>query len=367
MIIAVNTRLDKTMQPEGYEAFLFSTLQQLTKQFPQHQFLYISDKPYDGELLFEKNVQTIITGPETSSRIRLQYWLNFKVPAVLKKHQAAVFLSLDGTCSLRTKTPQCLLVSDLGFLNPAAAGRSATSFYKKNTAAFLAKATSIAAVSEHLKTTIAGTYQIEPGKINVVHPIISPAYKPLHWEEQEATREKYAAGKAYFLCSSGNNLINLLKAFTFFKKRQKSSMQLLITGDTDERFQNEFSLYKLRGEVKLLGTMNHRDLASIIAAAYAMVHPVVHDDIAMPVLQALQCGVPVVTAGTGSLPAILGEAAVYIDPANFEDIAQKMMLVFKDEDLAKQLVRSGLETIQQYQPDKTAATLMDGILKAANG
>ena len=110
MIIAVNTRLDKKMQPQGYPDFMFTLLHQLTKKNPQHQFIFIFDSAYDETIIFSENVQPIIIGPKTSNSLRLQYWFNYKIPALLRKYKADVFLSMEGICALRTKIPQCLLI-----------------------------------------------------------------------------------------------------------------------------------------------------------------------------------------------------------------------------------------------------------------
>jgi glycosyltransferase involved in cell wall biosynthesis len=359
MTIAVNTRLNKERQPQGYEEFLFSLLNHLSKKNPQHQFIYIFDKPYNDRLVFAKNVTPVIAGPKTSNSLRLQYWFNYKIPALLRKHKVDVFLSMEGICSLRTKIPQCFLISDLSFLRSPQVVKKQSRFYKKYTAAFLAKAKAIATVSAYSKKTITDTYKISAENISVIHPGIDETFKPLDWEEQEIIKEKYADGKAYFLCSANSNLINLLKAFSFFKKRQKSSMLLLITAEINESFKKEFSSYKLRNEIKLLEDIDKMELAKITASAYAMVYPVLYDDIALPALQALQCNVPLVTSDSGSLPSVFGEAALYFNPNNFEDIAQKMMLVFKDEDKAKKLVKAGDELMKQYQLDKNADLLMN--------
>jgi glycosyltransferase involved in cell wall biosynthesis len=360
MIIAVNTRLNKEMQPEGYETFMFSILNHLTEKFPQHKFIYIFDQPYSDSYVFAKNVTAIIAGPKTNNSLRLQYWLNYKTPALLRKHKADIFLSMEGICSLRTNIPQCLLISDLSFLQPShLIKRTHTRFYKKYTAAFLAKAKAVATVSEYSKKIIADHYKIAADNIAVVHPGVDGIFKPLGWEEQEIIKEKYADGKAYFLCGTNSNLINLLKAFSFFKKRQKSSMLLLITGNTDESFKTAFKTYKLRNEVKLLEDLDKAELAKITASAYAMVYPVLYDDIALPALQALQCNVPLITSDTGPLSSVFGEAALFVNPESFEDIAQKMMLIFKDEEKAKELVKTGNELMKQYQLDKNADLLMN--------
>jgi glycosyltransferase involved in cell wall biosynthesis len=370
MIIAVNTRLNKETQPEGYEAFLFSLLDHLSKKFTQHQFIYVFDAPYKN-IVFPKNVISVVAGPKASSSLRLQYWFNYRIPAILRKHKADVFVSMEGICSLRTKVPQCLLLSDLSFLNyPELLKKSQARFYTKFTPAFAAKAKSIATVSVFSKSFIANRYKIKADEIAVINPIVDDIFKPLDWEEKEHIKEKYTEGKAYFLFSGDinqrSNLINLLKAFTFFKKRQKSNMILLLAGNADEAFRKELKTYKLRNEVKLLEAPDKAELAKITASAYAMVYPVFYDDMALPALQALQCNVPVVMSDAGALPSVFGEAAVYVNPESYEDIAQKIMLVFKDEDKANELVKAGNELLQQYQPGKTADLLMQCILKAAN-
>ncbi len=366
MIIAVNTRLNKETQPEGYEEFLFELLGHVARKFPQHQFIYIFDAPYKN-IVFPENVKPVVAGPKASNSLRLQYWFNYRIPAILRKYKSDVFVSIEGICSLRTKFPQCLLLSDLSFLtHPHLLKKSQARFYTKFTPAFLANAKSIATVSSFSKSLIANRYKINADEIAVINPVIDAIFTPLDWEAQEIIKEKYAEGKAYFLCSGNSNLINLLKAFTFFKKRQKSNMLLLITGKTDETFKKEFKTYKLRNEVKLLEGLDKAELAKITASAYAIVYPVLYDDIALPALQALQCNVPVVMSDTGALPSVFGEAALYVNPESYEDIAQKMMLVFKDEDKANELVKAGNELLQQYQPGKTADLLMQCILKCAN-
>lgn len=370
MTIAVNTRLNNETQQEGYESFMFVMLEHLATKFPEHRFIYIFDRPYDANKKFPKHVLTIVAGPKTGGTLSLQYWFNYKIPALLRKHKAEVFLSMEGICSLRTKVPQCLLLSDLGFLHhPLLSKRSQYSYSTKFTPAFVAKAKSIATISDFSKSLIAERYSINAEQITVIKPIIDDIFKPVDWEEKERIKEQHAEGKAYFLFSGRinkhTNLINLLKAFSFFKKRQKSNMLLLIAADADETFKKALSTYKLRKEVKLLEQVSKEDLAKITAAAYAMVYPVLTSDLALPALQAMRSGVPVITANSNALSAIFGKAALYGNPDDHEALAEKMMLVFKDEGMAKQLITAGSDLLQRYQPDKMTDLLMRCILNAA--
>lgn len=369
MIIAVNTRLRKNEQPEGYEDFIFQLLHQVTSQYPQHRFLYIFDKPYPTNLVFANHVTPLIAGPETSNRLRLQYWFNYKIAGLIRKHKADVFVSMEGICSLRSKIPQLLMISDCRFLQyPNLIKKSQAGFFKKFTPAFLTRSTSIAAVSDFSKSVIADQYKINTSAITVIKPIIDELFKPVHEAEKELIKETYSEGKAYFLFSGHinlqSNLVNLLKAFSFFKKRQKSNMMLLIAGNADDSFKKELKTYKFRHDVILLENLLTPDLAKITAAAYALVYPVLYADFALPPLQAMQCGVPVIATQSGALPSICGEAALYIDSADFKDIAENMMLIFKDEQKAGKLIQAGHAMLEQNQRKKSADLFMQSILKA---
>jgi glycosyltransferase involved in cell wall biosynthesis len=371
MIIAVNTRLNNETQPQGFEDFLFELLNQVTERFPRHRFIFIADSPFDEKRIFTKNVIPIITGPKVSNNLRLQYWFNYRIPALLRKHKADVFVSLEGICSLRTKLPQCLLLSHPGFLNyPQSLKKSQVRFYKKFTPAYLAKAKSMAAVSAFSRSLIASRYNLNIDKIMVINPVVDKVFSPLNWEAQELIKEKYTGGKAYFLYSGNinqhSNIINLLKAFTFFKKRQKSNMMLLIAGNADEIFKKELKTYKLRNEVKLLEDPDKAELAKITASAYALVYPVLYNDLALPALQAQHCHIPVVISGTGALRSVFGQSAFYIDPESHEDIAEKMMLVYKDEKKTKEMIKAGIELLPINDPVKNAELLMQCILNAVN-
>lgn len=371
MTIAINTRLQQKDQPEGYATYLFELLNALTNSYPQHQFIYIFDRAYDEKLQFAKNVLPVVAGPQTNNSLRLQYWFNFKIPAVLRKHKADVFVSLEGICSMRTKKPQCLLFTDTSFLQSKPVIKKTNHrLLKKYTHAFIEKAESIAMVSNYTASTITNTYPQVNKHAPIIHPCISPIFKPLAWEEKAAVQEQHTQGKAYFLYSGAinqnSNLINLLKAFTLFKKRQKSNMLLVIAGEADAAFTNELKTYKLRQEVLVLEKLQPEELNKITAAAYALVYPVWYADFTITALQALACEVPLIVSHTGALPAIFEDAALYVEPGNINNIADQLMHIFKDEDKLQQLVNSGKSVIKQYQPNLSATALMDTILKAYN-
>ena len=364
MVIAVNF-LDSD--------FIFECFSKLAQQYPQHQFIYIFDATFDEKYIRSKNIIPIVAGPQTKSTLLLKYWLNYKIPAILKKYKVDVFVC-TGYCSSRTKVPQCIIINDLSFLHhPQFFTSSWLRFYKSNTAKFLSKAKAVITTSQFLKQEIAGIYKIETNKINVAYQCAGQYFKPINWQQKENTKEKYTQGKEYFLYSGANhpssNLIVLLKAFSFFKKCQKSNIQLVIaskTTATDKEFIKRLSSFKYRNEVKLFENIPPESLAQITASAYAVICPSIYQSTGESILQAMQSEVAVIASNSSAMSEICGNAALYINPNDFNDIADKMMMLFKDEDKRNQLIIKGKQQAAFYNWDKSIEAVWVTIKKCVN-
>ena len=100
-------------------------------------------------------------------------------------------------------------------------------------------------------------------------------------------------------------------------------------------------------------------------AAYRVVLPSLCDIFASTYSQTMKCGVPVITSSSGAMAEICDNAALYTDPENFKDIAVKMMMVFKDENLRKTLIEKGRTRAQKFSWEITSGLLWSGIEKLA--
>ena len=371
MIIAVNTCSLLNNHPDDPGYFIYHCISYLAKKYPQHQFLFLFDRPFDKQLTFAKNSSAVVMRPRPVSTLLWPYWYNFTLPAVLRKYKATVYISTDGICAGRTKLPQCLLLQDLTFLHaPEYVAASHLRFYKKLFPGFLKKAKSIVTLSAFSQTVIADRYKIDAKKISIIYPAPAAVFKPVEETIKEAVKAKYADGKEFFLYTGTihprNNLVNLLKAFSFFKKRQKSNMQLLIAGTPDikfTQFSEDLKTYRYRDEVKILSGLPVTELAEITAAAYAFIFPVLFDNFTHHPLNAMQCAVPVITSKCCALPEICADAALYVNPGDFKDLAEKMMLLYKDEQNRNQLISAGLSQAKKYNWDNTADRLWELIAR----
>jgi glycosyltransferase involved in cell wall biosynthesis len=372
MIIAVNTRFLLADYLEGYGNFIFETFTRITKNHPEHQFIFIFDRPYDQRVVFEKNVTCVVTGPAARHPLLWKLWYDIKIPSVLKKYKANVFVSCDGFCSLRTKVPQCLVVHDLAFLHyPAFNKRPHLLFYKRYTPKFLDKAASVATVSQFSKQDIITQYNILPDKIDVVYSAVKEIFHPVSDEIKAATKNKYTAGKEYFVYAGAihprKNLMNLLKAFSVFKKRQQTNMKLVLAGRLAwkyEAFKESLKSYKYRNDVVMTGYVEETELVNLIGSSYGLIYPSLFEGFGVPVLEAMRCDVPVITSVNSAMQEIAADAALYGDADSHTDIADKMKLLYKDENLRKELIEKGREVAGKYNWDKTASLLWQSIEKA---
>jgi glycosyltransferase involved in cell wall biosynthesis len=373
MVIAVNTRFLLKDRLEGVGYFTQEVLKVLTKRYPQHQFYFLFDQPYSKSFIFSANVHPLVVSPPTRHPILWKYWYDIKLPLILRRIKADVFVSLDGFCSLTTSVPQCLIVHDLGFLHqPEAYKKSHYRFYKRYTPKFLKKARRIATVSQFSKKDIILSYHVKAEKIDVVYNGVKEIFHSTSFEEQSRVKEKYTAGKEFFLYVGAiqprKNLVNLLKAFSIFKKRQKSEMKLVLTGRLawkNGEFLQLLKTYKYRKDVLLTNYISEEELVQLMGAAYALVYPSFFEGFGVPVLEGMKCGVPVLTSANTSMQEIGEDAALYFNPADHTDIADKLMLIYKDENLRNRLIEKGKAIAEKYSWQRTADLLWESVLRTA--
>ena len=116
MRIAVNTSILLADQQEGYGNFLHQLLGRITRNYPEQEFIFIFNKQPDKDLELPSNVKVIVANSKANGPLSWKFWYDVRIPAVLKKCGADVFVAPDGICSLTTRVPQCLLMHDLSFL-----------------------------------------------------------------------------------------------------------------------------------------------------------------------------------------------------------------------------------------------------------
>jgi glycosyltransferase involved in cell wall biosynthesis len=371
MKIVFNTKsLLNAHQQDKY--FLHAVLKRMIIEHGTHEFIIMTDHADTNSYLAGKNVTAVITRQPVHHPLLRKLWFDLKLPAILKKYQADVFVSADGFCSLPSPLPQCLLLYDLTFFyNPAVIRGSALFFYNRSLSKFLNKAKTIATVSASFKKELSLRYKTADDKIEVVYPAAKETFLPVDESVKEETKRKYCDGKSYFIYTQGihsrKSLITLLKAFSLFKKRQKSNWKLLITGRMErdsQSFTETLKTYKYRDDIVLTGFAKEEDMIKLIGSAYALIHSTPWDGTTVSALEAMNCRIPVIASAVPFIKEIAGDAVLYANSDDHTDIAEKMMVLYKDETLRNSLIDKGQTVVAKYNWDKTADLVWQIIQKA---
>ncbi len=374
MRIAINARFLAYPYSEGYGNFIREIGYRLTVGHPETEFIFIYDKAPVKELKEYPNIKNVVIGPAARHPVLWKYWYDYRLPAALKKYKADVFLSADGFCSLRSKVPQCLVVHDLAFLHyPHFIPSLHYWYYKRYTPRYLKKAKQVITVSEFSKKDIIDHYHIPVEKIDVVYNAAGSGFHPADERVKEEFKMKYADGKEYFFFAGAihprKNLMGLLKAFSWFKKRQQSNMKLIIAGrlawDYEELVES-LKTFRFRDDVKLTGYLPADEISGLMTSAYALVYPSYFEGFGMPVLEAMQSGVPVIASQTSAIPEVAGKAALLVNPDSHEETGQAMALLYKDETLRSKLIIEGFERAKQFSWEKSATQIWELLIKTAS-
>lgn len=371
MQIAVNTRFLLKNKLEGIGRFTYETCKLLTQQHPEHEFIFIFDRKYDEEFIFNSNITPVVVPPQARHPILWYLWFEWSIPYILKKYKADIFLSPDGYLSLGTKTPQLPVMHDLAFIHrPDDIGGLVKKYYHHYFPKFAQKATRIATVSEYSKEDIVQQYKIDPEKIDVVYNGVSDAFSPATEEEQNKIRQKITGGVPYFIFVGAlqprKNISHLLKAFDKLKKDGNTPIKLVIVGrkawQTDDMEQT-FEKMAAKEDVIFTGRLSDEELSAAISAAECMVYVPFFEGFGLPIIEAFKCHTPVITSHISSMPEVAGSAGLLADPYSINSIVNAMQIITRDERVKQQLTQQAMERAGVFTWEKTVNLLWQSIEK----
>lgn len=374
MKIAVNTRFLLKDKLEGIGWFTYESLKRMVLAHPEHEFHFLFDRKFSDEFIFAKNVVPHVLFPPARHPFLWYSWFEYAVPQALKKIKPDVFLSTDGYLSLSVKIPQVLVIHDLAFEHFSNHVDWLTlRYYKYFVPRFAKHATRIATVSEYTKLDVTEKYKIAADKIDVTHNGGNEIFKQLSSEEQKLVREKISGGVPYFIYAGAvhprKNVNRLFLAFDSFKEKFGGDFKLIIAGrkawDTDEAMKT-YERMKYKHDVIFLGHLRLNELAQVLASATALTYVSLFEGFGIPIVEAMNAGVPVITSNVSSMPEVAGDATLIVNPFSVEEIENAMMKMATDESLRKNLIEKGNMQKQKFSWDLTAERLYDCVIKSIN-
>ncbi len=370
MNIAVNTRLLLKNKLEGIGWFTYETLKRITQSHPEHNFLFIFDRPWEEEFIFSENVTAVSTKVPCRHPFLWYLWFDHVLPGIIKKHKIDLFVSPDGY-NVPKPINSYVVIHDLNFFHfPKNVPYFERKYYNRFVPRFISDATRIGTVSEFSKDDIIKVYKTGSEKIDVLCNGSSSEFTPLKKPEILKIRDKISGGKEYFLfvgsLNPRKNIGRLLEAFDKFCADNSKDINLIIAGEpmfSDGFYKEIYNQMAYKDRVVFIGRQSREGLAKITAGAMALVFPSTFEGFGIPIVEAMSCDVPVITSNITSMPEIAGDAALLTDPYSVDSISSAMTKLSNNEVLRNELINKGRIQRQKYSWDRAAELFWDGIKK----
>lgn len=261
------------------------------------------------------------------------------------------------------------------YIMPETVDRPHLDYTLKNTPYIIDEVSHIITVSHYSKSDIQRYFGVDDDKITVTHLAADPIFRPLdRANAKKVIFNKYGVDKKYVLYLGGfslrKNLARLIKAFKKVIMEKEEVINLLILGEHSRSFN---SLWKLTEElelcdyVKFLNFVPTADLPYFYNGAEVFVYPSLYEGFGLPPLEAMQCGIPVVTSNISSIPEIVGDSCLLANPYSIDSISDSMLLLLSDRDEWQKYSLMGMEKAKEYSWQKTAAETLEVYEKCIRG
>ena len=218
----------------------------------------------------------------------------------------------------------------------------------------------IISISHHTKQDLIKYFKITEDKIKVIHLAANENYKPLNEKEIINIKQKYNLNYSFILyvgtLEPRKNIPTLLKALYKLKK-QGIKHKLVITGKKGWKYKSIFETIdklNLQKDVIFTGYVPDEDLPALYNAADLFVYPSLYEGFGLPPLEAMACGTPVITSNTSSLPEVVGDAGIMVNPYDVDELANKIYEVLTNDGLREELSKKGLERAKLFSWKKCA-------------
>ena len=220
--------------------------------------------------------------------------------------------------------------------------------------------------SHFTKREIFKYFNIDPKKITVIHNGLDPHFYPRTINEQK-TAQKANGFPCSYLLYVGNikrhkNIKRLIQGYYKAWKQKSDLPKLFIVGQSDQGYDpyleatSEYDEVNpdFENQVIFKGYVPYEDLPALYSGADAFIFPSLYEGFGFPPLEAMACGTPVIASNNSSLPEVLGDNALYVDPYDIHQITSSILKIYENAELLEPFINNGLKHVQQYSWEKSA-------------
>ena len=360
MLIGIDASRAARAERTGTEAYSLHLIRALLSAAPRHHFRLYADRALPQELAVPNAEPCVMPFARLWTHARLSAEMLLRPPEVLLVPAHVVPL---------VHPRSVVTVHDLGYLYfPQAHPTLARIYLDLSTRWSAHVAVHVIADSQATKDDLVRHYGVPAAKITVAYPGRDESLRRVDDPVSlEAAKQRYGITGEYLLyigtLQPRKNLVRLIRAFSNLKSQTPalatstsarasvSNLKLVLTGSKGWLYDEILAEVKrlgLEGRVLFPGRVADADKAALMSGAMTLVHPSLYEGFGFTVVEAMQCGTPVICSNTSSLPEVAGDAAWLVDPLDGDALAQAMLRVVQDAALRQSLVERGYTQAQKF-------------------
>ncbi len=355
---------------DGIGRYSLNLIRAIAKIDRQNEYIIFRNNHFDETIVNSPNFREVRVGfPALSLRT------GFYLGHLVKKEKVDVFHSLFFVAPLFGIDNVVVTVHDLmalrfpGFFSGRnfLVSKYACLFHKYMVPKTIAHARKLIAVSKSTKSDLEQCFSLNPNKVSVIYEAADPCFRKIENVEILETYRKKGQLPEKFILYVGNtkpykNIPTLLRAFKQFKTRWKNDYFLVIAGKKD-RFHEPTLLMAtelgLLSSIRFLDNFTEEELPLLYNLAKLFVFPSYYEGFGLPPLEAISCGTPVITSNRASLPEVVGDSSILVNPDDANSLAEAMNDVLSNDALQKQMSQKGIAQGKRFSWEKAAVETLD--------
>jgi glycosyltransferase involved in cell wall biosynthesis len=317
------------------------------------------------------NVILVPTSDNINTSTKRILWEQFVLPRLLKKWNVDVMYFPDSTGMLFQRFIKSVItIHDIAPFAVPQTFSVLRRYYKQMSIQRASRhATKIIAVSQATKSEIINCLKVPEENIHVVHCGIEDSiYRISDTSKLNEVRNRYKIAQPFILfvgsLEKRKNIVRMLKAFARGNRENRWPHKLVLVGGPGHGYseiQQTIIDEKIENEVLMTGYVHEIDLLCLYSLADVLVYPSLYEGFGFPPLEAMRCGCPVIASNATSLPEVIGDAGILVDPKSVDELYSAIHTLFSDIDLRHVLIEKGMRRSAMFTWDKTAKNIIDVI------